>query len=305
MGSPTSPSGLARISAHAVEPMTNNTSSAVYGGDLLGNLWRFDINGDIGASGYDADLLASFKDAANKPQSITAKPLEATIKGKPVVYVGTGRYLGTTDVTDTGTQSFYAVRDKLDTTTYSNPRATGSGFVAQSLTAGKCPDGAAPTVCVAGQTVRTGSKNTVNWDTASGFYVDFLTGGERSSTDPTLGLGTLLFTTVTPQVSSVSACGAEGPDTSASYVYALDYLTGAAVIGANNVVGMSLGVGMVTRPILVAQSDGTVRALIRASMGGGNGVDLGTTLVRTPPVKPPSAGGVRRVSWRELTVKGR
>jgi hypothetical protein len=28
-------------------PDNNNTTQRVYGGDLLGNLWRFDINGDI------------------------------------------------------------------------------------------------------------------------------------------------------------------------------------------------------------------------------------------------------------------
>ncbi|MDB5839770.1 MAG: Type fimbrial biosis protein PilY1, partial [Herminiimonas sp.] len=299
-GSAASPSGLARISAHALEPMIDNTTVAVYGGDLLGNLWRFDINGDIGAAGHEAHLLATFRDASGNLQPITSKPLEATINGKTVVYVGTGRYLGTTDVSDSRLQSFYAVMDRRDTTTHSNPRATGSGFVAQSLSAGACPQGAAVTVCSAGQTVRTSSNNAVNWATASGFYVDFLNGGERASSDATLGLGTLLFTTITPRATSVSACGAEGPDNSASFVYALDYLTGGAVVGSNNVVGVSLGSGMVTRPILVAQSDGTVRALIRASAGGGGGIDLGGTLIRTPPIKPPSGGGTRRVSWREL-----
>ena len=303
-GSASAPGGLARISAHAREPMTNNTTTAVYGGDLLGNLWRFDVNGDIGASGYDAHRLATFKDADGKPQSVTAKPLEATIKGKPVVYVGTGRFLGTSDVMNTGIQTFYAVRDPLDATSYfDNPRDAGNKFVAQTISAGTCPEGAELSVCSPGQLVRTSSSNAVDWSVANGFYVDFLVPGERSATDPTLGLGTLLFTTITPQASSANVCGDDSGSTSASFVYALDYLTGGAVVGAKDVVGMSLGNGMVTRPIMVAQADGTVRALIRASMGAGGGIDLGTTLVRTPPIRPVSSGAVRRVSWRELTEK--
>jgi len=301
VGTTVSPSGLARISAHAREPMTNNTVQAVYGGDLLGNLWRFDVNGDIGASGYDAHRLVTFRDAANNPQPITAKPLEATINGKPVVYVGTGRFLGTSDVADARTQSFYAVKDNLDAVTLANPRSSGSNFVAQTLTAGTCPTGTASDVCAAAQAVRTSSNNPVNWNSHNGFYLDFVTGGERASTDPSLGLGTLVFTTVTPQVSSVSACGADTMDVAASYFYAIDYKTGGAVIGTNGVSGVSLGAGMVTRPILVAHADGTVRALIRASLGG-SGDDMGNTLVRKVPVAPPSMG-TRRISWRELTAR--
>jgi len=300
-GTPTSPSGVARISAHSLLPMTDNTSTAAYGGDVLGNLWRFDINGDIGAAGYDAQLLVSFKDATDSSiaQPITVKPVVATINGKPVVFVGTGRYLGTTDVTDAHNQSFYAVMDKLDATTLGNPRTASNGFVQQTLTDGTCPTGAPTTVCIPNQVVRTSSSNVVDWTTNNGWYVDFPTAGERSVTDPSLGLGTILFTTITPQASSVSACG-DATGTSPSFVYALDYLTGGAVSGASAVSGVSLGSGLVTRPVLIEQSDGTVRALIRTSSGASSGTDLGGTVVISPPVAPPSSSVTRRVSWREL-----
>ena len=310
-GSAGSPSGLARLGAHALTPDTDNTTLAAYGGDTLGNLWRFDVNGDIGASGYDAQLLVSFKDTGNNPQPITAKPTIASVNGKPVVYVGTGRYLGTSDVTDTSSQSFYAVLDKYGTTSFANPRATGSGFVQQTLTNGTCPSGSPVSVCVPGQVVRTSSSNAVDWSTSNGWYIDFLTGGERASSDPTLGLGSLLFTTIRPQSSSVSACGAPGADTSASFLYVLNYLTGGAVVGANTVTGVSLGSGLVTRPVMIELTDGSVRALIRASTGGTAGsisagstaTDLGNTLVVTPTVNLSSTGNLRRVSWRELTSR--
>ena len=152
----------------------------------------------------------------------------------------------------------------------------------------------------------------MDWTTKNGWYVDFLTGGERSSTDSTLGLGSLLFTTIRPQSSSVSACGAPGTDTSASFLYVLNYLTGAAVVGANTVSGISLGSGIVTRPVMIELSDGTVFALIRTSTGGsssGSGsasastTDLSGTVIVKPTVNPTSSGGLRRVSWRELTTR--
>jgi type IV pilus assembly protein PilY1 len=301
VGSAGSPSGVARISAHAISPMTDNTTVAAYSGDLFGNLWRFDINGDIGTAGYDAQLLTSFKDVNGKAQPITVKLLEATISGKPVVFAGTGRYLGTSDVTDNSPQSFYAVMDRLDATTYPSPRAAGSNFVQQTLVEGKCPAGTSTSVCTPTQVVRTISSNPVNWTTNNGWYIDFLSSGERSVSDPSLGLGTLLFTTVTPQSSTVSACGATDTGPTSSFVYALDYLTGSSVDGANHVAAMSLGSSLVTRPIMIKQSNGTVRALIRTSSKASGGTDLGGTLVVTPPIKPPSGSLTRRVSWRVLT----
>ena len=298
----TTPSGLSKIVGHAPTSDTNNTSIAAYGGDLLGNLWRFDINGDIGASGYEAQKLVSFVNAANIVQPITAQPTVTTVNGKPVVYVGTGRYLGITDITDNSFESFYAVVDKGDTTTYSNPRSSGSGFVAQTLTNGTCPNGAPATVCTTGQTVRTSSANTVSLGTDNGWYVDFVSGGERASTDPTLGLGTLLFTTNLPSINSANACGDPSISSAKAFIYALDYKTGGAVSTAGTVSGVSLGSGAVTRPVLIRLSDGSVRSLTRVSgTSAGSGTDLGTTVVRDVPVSTSSTA--RRVSWRELTTQ--
>lgn len=298
-GSADSPSGLAKISAHVREPSINNTVLAAYGGDTLGNLWRFDVNNDIGAAGYDAQLLVQFKDAANNPQSITVKPLEATINNLPVIFVGTGRYLGVTDANDaTSRQTFYAVKDRLTAQTYGDPRTGSSGFVQQVITNGTCPEGAPATLCIPSQVVRTSTNNPVNWTTDSGWYVDFVAGGERSVTDPTLGLGTLLFTTISPSRTAGNACGVESLDTSASLLYALDYLTGGAVVNTGGVVAVSLGAGLATKPVFVRLANGTVKAIIRNS-----GSTSTSTVVYTPPIKPSSGSGTRRVSWRELTTK--
>ncbi|WP_158610245.1 pilus assembly protein [Herminiimonas sp. KBW02] len=300
-GSATTPSGLSRVTAHVLQSSTDSTAIAAYGGDVLGNVWRFDINNDIGAAGYDAQLLVSLTDAGGRAQPMTAKPVIATLSGKPVVYVGTGRYLGTTDVTDSNIQSFYAIKDNLDTVTLGNPRTGSSNFVVQTMTSGVCPEGTSSSVCIAQQEVRTSTSNAVDWTTKNGWYIDFMSGGERSSTDPSLALGTLLFTTITPQASTVSACGPT-TGTAASFLYALNYLTGAPVSTANGVSGISLGSGLVTRPVMILQADGTVRALIRTSSGASSGTDLGGTIVKPPPLEPPPGSGTRRVSWRVLNA---
>jgi len=286
--------GLARISAHVLSPDTDNTATAVYGGDTAGNLWRFDINNNIGAPGYDAQLLVSFKDADGNPQPITTKPAEATINGSLVVFVGTGRYLGTTDVSDTGTQSFYAVKDNLGSTTYGNPRIASNMFVQQTFSDGTCPDNAPSTVCTPGQAIRTSSNNPVNWATNNGWYVDFLTDGERSVSDAQLQLGTLGFTTITPQTGSANACSAS-LSSAPSYLYALNYATGGAVDNSYGISAVSLGAGYATGVTYIELQNGTVVALVRTA----NGTSINTSS-SNPPVNPPGVAGTRRVSWRVI-----
>jgi type IV pilus assembly protein PilY1 len=319
VGSAVSPSGLSRIEGHAPLTETDNTAIAVYGGDLFGNLWRFDINGDIGAAGYDAHLLVTLKDAGGTAQPITAKPTLTTITANtsgvsttyPVVYVGTGRYLGVTDLSNAQTQSFYAIKDKYDTTTFASPHTAFSGFVQQIFADETCPTGTPTSICLPGQEVRTVTRNAVDWGVKNGWYFDFLTGGERSATDSSLGLGTLVFTTITPQSGSADACNTSGGSTS-SFSCAVSYLTGSAISGSKDVACVSLGAGVATRPVLVELPDGTVIELIRMSGGiddsvpdtaGGTttgGVDMGDTSLGKPGTDMPSLGGTRRVSWRKL-----
>jgi type IV pilus assembly protein PilY1 len=99
VGSDTSPSGLAQISGYADSPFTNNLATYVYGGDLLGNLWRFDINTTDPVA--QVVLIATLKDSSNNPQPITTAPELALINSKRIIYVGTGKYLEISDLTTT------------------------------------------------------------------------------------------------------------------------------------------------------------------------------------------------------------
>jgi type IV pilus assembly protein PilY1 len=284
VGSTTTPSGLARIRAWADDAMTDNRALRVYGGDLLGNVWRFDINNNVGASGYEAMRLITLTDAGSTTQPITVRPEIGECNGSAVVFVGTGRYLGATDLASTQQQSFYAIKDALNASSLGSPRSGGSLFVAQTETTTTCPSGTSTSICTAGQSVRTSSSNPVSFATDNGWYLDFPDSGERDNSDPTLALGTLAFNTNVP---NSSACTVGGY----SYRYFLNYCTGAPVSTAGTVVAVTLGNALATRPVIVRLPNNTIVELSRLSDG--------TTVTSNVPIGSGSAS-VRRVSWREL-----
>jgi len=190
-----SSSGLSQISVWADSPEIDNTAGYVYGGDLAGNLWRFDINKASGATGAVV-LFATLKDAAGAAQPITTRPELGKIEGKRAVFVATGKYLETADLTDTQQQTLYAIKDADDyptatpTATLVNPRLT---LVQQTLT-------------TAGA-IRTDTANAVDFKTGRGWYVNFPDSGERCNVDPQLLLGVLLVPTTVPSSTVCSPGG--------------------------------------------------------------------------------------------------
>jgi len=286
---PPCPSGLAQIRAWADNNMNNNTATRVYGGDLYGNLWRFDINNDIGAAGYDAQLLATLRGSSSNAQPITAKPELGDVSGVAVVYVGTGRYMGVSDLTDTQPQTLYAIKDTLGTTSLGNPRSAGSNFIQQTLTATTCTASLSSTLCSStGQSIRTVTAQTVDFSLNNGWYVDLLDSGERANTDPQLALGTLAYTTNVPDS---SACTVGGY----SYIYYFDYRTGSSVSTATaNVSGVKLGNSLATRPVFARLPNNKVVDIIRLSDG--------STIVSNVPIGN-AASSTRRVSWREIIAE--
>ncbi len=191
------PSGLAKISAWADDPEVNNTATYVYGGDLLGNLWRFDLSDNS---------VMKFADLGST-QPITVPPELGLIQKKRVVFVGSGKYLEVSDLTNLDLQTLYAIKDDDSTTTLSAPK---SSLEQQTL------------VTSGSETRQSGDGNDVNWDTGLGWYVDFPDGGERQHVASELVLGTLLVPTTVP---TSSACQPAGY----GWLNALDYRTGRKV----------------------------------------------------------------------------
>ena len=304
VGSTTTPSGLAYMDAPLLAPGFDSTALEVYAGDMLGNLWRFDINGDLGASGYDAQLLAILQDASSNLQPITTQPLLSYVGSTLVIYVGTGRYLGSSDLVNTSQQSFYAIKDTFpggstpSVAIHGNPRASAS-FVQQTMTTTTCPIGSPASVCTAGQSVVTASNNPVNFSSNGGWFLDFPLAGERVNTTPAIISGTLIVNTNVPNASSCSVGGD-------SFQYQLNYLTGGAVSSSTTgVVAIKLGNELTTRPVVATLLDGTSRAY---SQGSGGGTPTSTTVWSNAQGGGGGGGGgggpittpVTRQSWRVL-----
>ncbi len=273
--------GLAHVRAWVDRAEIDNTARRVYAGDNAGNVWRFDINGVLGAP---AVRRAAWRGSGDPPQPVTARPEIGEADGSAMVFVGTGRYLGSSDLVDARPQSVYGIKDTLGTTGWGNPRAAGS-FVEQELTNGTCPAGSS--ACTVGETVRNGTANNVNLATQSGWYVDLPVSSERATSDPQLALGTLVVTT---NIVNSSTCTAGGT----SFINFFDYRSGAPVSTAEGVVSALLGNALSTRPTVVRLPSGKIISITRLFDD--------STSVRQVPV-PPGAGATRRLSWRELATE--
>ncbi len=279
-GSSTAPSGLAKLNAW-VDTVESNQAKRFYAGDLLGNLWRFDL--DSNAQPNQAALrLAELKLNSTTPQSITVKPALAEINYNgtryPVVYVTTGRYLGTSDVANTSVQSIYAIKDPLTNAPYGDVRS-GSDLITQTLTVTTDANG------VPGRAV---SAQPVNWASKGGWRADFPVGGERTNVDPKITLNTLNIGTNLP---SSDACTVGG----ASFFYGFDVATGAAASGTASVgayVGNVLIQGLTS--VQLTNSNGTPGSIVTIITR--SDATLQTQLSSTPA----SSANLRRTSWREL-----
>lgn len=259
-GSTTNPSGLAQTNNWVDSLDLDNTTLRVYGGDLYGNLWRF--NADSGA----VQKIAAF--GASQP--ITVRPELGEINGKAVVFLGTGRYLGQSDLATTGQQTIYAIKDNLGSTSLDDPR-TSALMVKQTLTT----DGSN----------RTASTNTVDWDTQMGWYVDLPDSGERVNIDPLLQLGTL---TVASNVPSAGACTSGGY----SWLYSFDYKTGSYVsTSTNNILAKKLD--YITVGLNVVRLPGGTVIIYRT------GHKKPTPETREMPMGSGTLEA-KRVTWREL-----
>jgi type IV pilus assembly protein PilY1 len=276
VGTATTPSGLGQISAFIDDLSKNNLATYVYGGDLLGNLWRFDIN--TGA----VINIATLKGPGNLAQPITVAPELGTVNRDRVIFVGTGKYLEVSDLTNTEPQTLYAIKDANLTGSLGNPRGSM----------------AVQTITQSGST-RTASANAVDFNSVVGWRVDFPDAGERMNIDPFLINGVLIAPTIVPQSSSCAPGGY-------GWFNYFNYKTGAALPNMGNVVSEKLRSPAVGYNLIYDQEGNPVVAVVEAddptphlidnkdiARGGSNR----TTLFKR---NDDNTYG-RKYIWRELT----
>jgi type IV pilus assembly protein PilY1 len=99
--------------ANAYVPLVDNfVANAAYVGDMLGNVWRFDLTPATGTLPAPTKI-AQLADADGNAQPITVPPVVDVepISGKRYVVVGTGRLLADSDIARTQRQTLYAIAD--------------------------------------------------------------------------------------------------------------------------------------------------------------------------------------------------
>jgi type IV pilus assembly protein PilY1 len=271
-------SGMGRIANWVDNTLLDNTTRYVYGGDLYGRVWRFDVSGSS-----SPNQLAWLSYATAGDQPITARPeLGVSPEGTPTVFVGTGRYLGIPDITDgstyyspkaSGTQSIYAIKDA------GHAAAWGTSFRSNAVK----------------QTISgSGSARNVSYEKVQasdpGWYVDLgasSESNERVAVDPVLQVGRLAVGTFVPGASS-DVCEVNGH----SYMYLLDYMPSRKY---------TPNVG---QDVFALPSNAVVVGITTVKLPNGKIVNIATTSddqrLSFGSPQPAPGSTPRRVSWREL-----
>jgi len=269
-GDSANPSGLREINNYVANAALDNTTLRVYGGDLLGNVWRFDINDTIAPSGLEATRITSVKDSLSHAQPITTRVQLAEVDGKTMVIAATGKFLGSSDFSDVQVQSVYGFKDALtDAVQYPDIRATSRILTLSGTNTSRSA------TC----------SELANCSFSGGWIVDLPESGERVNIDPFIVGGTVVFNSNVP---STSVCEAGGH----AWLNYVDLVSGSNVPSSPGgeasirlTTAISVGLSFVVNP------DGTVNAVSRDNAGN--------TTVNLVPTEPPGPIG-HRVSWREI-----
>ncbi len=277
VGTTDNPIGLAHLNAW-VDNALDNTALRFYGADLMGNLWRFDIDDLLPPQGKEAVRLAQFI-RGTKVQPVTTRVELSQIRSGnmnvPIITVGTGRQLNVSDLTNQEVQSLYTIKDTL----------TGQGF-------GDVRNGgllASRTIVAGGSGERSVTGDPVDWATQAGWYLDFDQAdspGERVSIDPDQQLGVIRVVTNTPDNKICRP-------TAQSWIYTLDYQSGLYVpttlrtFAGTRVFNSTLAAG--ARTIKVGER---AMSLITDDAGRISVINTSASGSATPTA--------RRVSWQEL-----
>jgi type IV pilus assembly protein PilY1 len=299
VGSSTNPSGLAHLSAMS-HRAADSVVRHVYGGDLYGNVWRFDLDS------LTVTKIAEARDTGAVAQPITSPPEVGPVPGtltKTFVYVGTGRYFNDADVPGSATanagatqrQSLYAFIDDLSVSSPAMPNVRGTNG-ASCPTGGGNGDLVCQSFTYNSATITySATTHTVDTNTKRGWYIDWPT-DTRLSNGRVIGKpaltrsGTLVVAVNVPKEERCLPGGS-------SWAFTIYGVTGGAVprvVGGTDyhtTAGIFLGEALASRAVIITTAGGT-RGLIRKSD------------VTTDSISVPEAAGVaatwRRVYWRAV-----
>ncbi len=282
VGSVGTPNGLA--TPRPVDLTGDGRIDVVYAGDLLGNMWKFDLTNASPGSWVVANSgapLFTATDSAGNVQPVTTAPLATLVPGgDTIIGFATGQYLGLSDITATGTQTIYGILDSGAVVPATvPPRSNLAEQTVDSVTT------------VSGFEVRITSQNAIDYTVKKGWYMDLPETGERVAFNPILRDGRFVFTTLTP---NTAVCAAGG----SSWLMELDYLTGGRLnispftqvgrVGGDYVSGIRIG-NIMTTPTVITDRKKQKELKIGNDSSGGTTVISESVQYKTG-----------RLSWREV-----
>jgi len=277
----------------------NGTVDLVYGGDLKGNVWRWDFRNGVPAAGTQPAKL--FSGTASRPITGGLVVSALTAQNRVFVGFGTGRYISLSDAPTVGnpgpTQRLYGIVDHGD----DNPPVT---LTDAELTERKMYGRGEYKAFDPYELLPAGSE---------GWYVDFLEAGERVIYPPNIAGPAMYITSAIPDTGKIEG----NPCDSASgggYVYAINLFTGTSpdrnnpyiqdrstgsaptmtVKGQEVPVGGKInGASMPTGVQLMVGNEGKIDVIYDQ----GNGSLDRTDGLNLPDADPEKKG---RLSWREI-----
>jgi type IV pilus assembly protein PilY1 len=276
------PSGFTRIANFVRDSANDNTTVNVYGGDLFGNLFRIETQHEISPGERNPNYLraikiAELRDSGGNPQPVTSKPEIGlvTVGGVdfPVILLGTGRYLGLSDLADRQRQTVYAIRDDLSETP---DLVTRANLVQQIIVENPAE--------VDTRTVE--APSAVEWNSsARGWYADLPETGERVNVDPKLQLGIFV---VASNVPVLGGCESGGH----GWINFFDFKTGSFVeTSPNQRLSLKIASSLIVGINVIKLPGGNVSTIVTTADN--------QQLTKDPPPPPAGFAGAR-VLWREL-----
>jgi type IV pilus assembly protein PilY1 len=275
---PSSSIGLTQASAF-VKDFSDETADSVYVGDMMGQVWRFDLTGTTGSYPQPV-LLATVTDPiSGAAQPITTAPLIEIhpVTRKRYVLFGTGVLLAITDVPDTQMQSFYAIID-----------GTASGFNAVSA-----PITRANLTPIDNLQLSSTTPNPILTTGPMGWYTDLGIDagsgiGWRMVVNPSAFNGIVIF--ATNLTTATDPCNPKG----SGRVYAVDYATEQSVLQPS-VAGPNPPFDLIfaVNNLRVASVNGTPAILAGGNASGGSNI-------ARPPSNLTGTLATRILNWREI-----
>lgn len=257
------------------------TLAYVYAGDMLGNVWKFDLTNASPASWTGTSLFTATDGGVAQPISGALTLATHPLTNQRWVFFGTGRYMTTGDVASTAVQSMYGFVDD------------GTPIVRSGAGANLTQRTVAVTGTTNGYPVRGFEDNTPLPAGSKGWFINLPASGERIVQDAQVVSTFLITASIVP---TGDACESGG----SGFINALDAFTGTSaggsyfdldgdgsttdeVVGGRPVGSVNVGGGMPTLPNLLRG---------RFVVGGSAGSDVRGTRTLAPRWD--------RASWREI-----